>query len=125
MVVVMAVSTWVYRKSDGQYLRGGFYDPTFDPAIEATEQFQDADPHPDVRLQRGPGRRPATAPEIAAYDDAQATVAGDLSTQKLLLATVIFFTQRQNEVRTQPTQVLPALSAQAVRDGILTIYKGL
>jgi hypothetical protein len=30
-----------------------------------------------------------------------------------------------NELRTQPSTSFPALTAQAVRDGIVAIYKGL
>src|ERR1043166_1281551 len=67
----MATSTWVYRLADGMYLRGGFSDQSFDPATEGVDHFPDANPHPDVRPPKGPGRQPRTPAEIAAYDAAQ------------------------------------------------------
>ncbi len=69
----MAVSKWIYTKSTGQFTRGGFYDPPYDPESEGVVEFQDDDPNPDVRLDRFDpvrGKRPATAQEIAAYDAA-------------------------------------------------------
>lgn len=74
-----AVSRWVARRSDGVFLRGGYWEPTIDPVVEVLVLFSDSNPNPDVRLERwdgDKGKRPATAPEIAAYDatvlDAQA-----------------------------------------------------
>lgn len=90
----MAMSTWVYRKVDGQFLRGGFYDPTFDPAVESVVQFPDADPTPDVRLSRFDavlGKRLATAPELASYDAAVAdtTAAADVDANLVIRAAMI------------------------------------
>lgn len=65
----MAISTWVYRTSDNVFLRGGFYDPEHDPAVEGIVKFLDADPHPDVVLDRFDavtGKRRATAAEVLA-----------------------------------------------------------
>jgi hypothetical protein len=70
----MAISRWIFRLSDGQYLRGGFYDPDFDAATEALDEFPDADPHPDVRLHKGPGRQLRSQAELDAYDLAQRTM---------------------------------------------------
>jgi hypothetical protein len=87
----MAISKWVYTLATGQFTRGGFYDPPFDSATEGVVGFPDADPMPDVRLQRFDaerGKRPATADEIAAFDqsrlDAQAT--GEIQSNPQLVA---------------------------------------
>ncbi len=48
----MSHSRWVYRLADGMYVRGGFNDPEYDPSTEAVAEFQDADPHPNIREER-------------------------------------------------------------------------
>lgn len=44
---------------------------------------------------------------------------------KMIKAVTIYLMQRINELRTQPTTIFPALTAQEVRDGIIAIYKTL
>jgi hypothetical protein len=65
------VTRWVYRLSDGLFLYGGHYEPQYDPATQGVASLAD---HPNARTQRWDGSaiRAATAPEIAAYDDAAA-----------------------------------------------------
>lgn len=120
----MSISTWVYRKNDGQFLRGGFYDPPFDPSVEDVVLFQDADPHPDPRLQRFDatlGKRPATAPEVAAYDAAQldATAAGGVDTDRIIRAAMI--AALWQATGTQPT----APQVAAMRLKFIAAYKAL
>lgn len=87
----MAVSRWVYRKADGVFLFGGFYDAQPLDASAGVVEFSDADPHPDPRLQRfdaALGKRPATPQEIADYDAARkdAAAVDDVDDNKALSA---------------------------------------
>jgi hypothetical protein len=61
------VTRWVYRLSDGLFLHGGYYEPSYDPATQGVASL---DGHPNARTQRWDGAaiRAATAPEIAAFD---------------------------------------------------------
>jgi len=63
--------TWIYRLTDGQFLRGGWADPSFDPESEGRIELASA---PDYRVTRGSaeGARAATIEEIAAFDAAMA-----------------------------------------------------
>lgn len=99
------VARWLYRKSDGVFLQGGFYDVPIpliggvpDPAYGIAE-FGDAD-QPDPRLHRydpATGKRLATAPELAAQADADLTTQAALtSRQRDILATVALIVKRSN-----------------------------
>jgi len=69
-----AVATWVYRLSDGRFLRGGFFAPAYDPATEGVLVCPAG--HPDPRTARAApdaptGTRPATEAEVADFEAAQ------------------------------------------------------
>lgn len=121
-VVKVATSRWIYRLLDGVYLRGGFYDPGYDPTTESLDAFID-ERHPDPRTERGPGRRPATAQEITDYDAAQTDAQADavLTAAKVSAAFVIWHLNQHHAMTL-------ATVRQAVIDGraqIKTIYKAL
>ena len=42
----MAISTWVYDKTTGRFLYGGFYTPSFDSGTQAVAMFNDWHPDP-------------------------------------------------------------------------------
>ncbi|WP_447983776.1 hypothetical protein [Nitrospira sp. Nam74] len=63
------------------------------------------------------------ADQSAAALDTEATSRFDEN--KLLRATVTYLIQRLNEVRTQPAQTFPALTATQVRTAVIGIYKTL
>jgi len=114
----MAISKWIYRQTDDQYLRGGFYEPDYDPATEGVDQFLDADPHPNPRTERhkaGGGKRAATAQEITEYDtstlDTQAQVIYD--GDKALKALVLWLAP------------LAGRTPQQAKNEIIAIYKSL
>ena len=121
-----AESRWVYRLSNGQFLRGGFYAVTHDPATEGVVSLGER--HPDPRTERFDPvtkTRPATAPEIAAYDaeqlDAQAVASVD--TEKALKAIVVYMRTQLNVLRVAAG--MSALTAAEVRAGIIQAYKAL
>ena len=77
----MITTRWVYRQSDRLFLRGGFYIPDYDPAIEGLVELGER--HPDPRTERydptKPAKtRPATPAELASFDADQAD-AGSLA----------------------------------------------
>lgn len=121
----MATSKWVYRKSDGQYLRGGFYEPEFDPATEGVDEFPDHDPHPDLRLEKGPGRIKRSPSEIAIYDaqrsDSEASAT--INTNKTLLGTINYLIPVINELRS--LHGLPPLTVADVKNGLKDKLKQL
>jgi len=65
-------SYWVYRKRDGQFLRGGWYVPACDAETEGVLEIDDdADPHPSIERERfdaaaPTGRRRLNAEELTA-----------------------------------------------------------
>ncbi len=66
----MAINKWVYSLVDGRFLRGGFTEPDFDPAVEGVAEFLEEDVI-DTRLHRfdeTTGKRDATPEEITAAD---------------------------------------------------------
>lgn len=86
----MTRATWVYRKADNVFLRGGFSSMPYDPATEGAVEFGDSE-LPDRRLHRYDGvggKRLATAEELAAYDTAteDTRIAGELNESKLIRA---------------------------------------
>lgn len=110
----MAEHRWIYRLADGVFLRGGFCDLSFDPAIEGVVRFDDADPAPHVRTERADGAggtRPATGPEIAAFDAAQADtqVTARIDQDRILKALVIWLAQRFGIPPAQARQELLAI----------------
>jgi hypothetical protein len=117
-------STWVYTLATGIFTRGGFYDPTYDAATEGVVMFPDADPHPDVRLDRfdtETGKRPATDEEIAAYDaaafDAAALTAATSDPTRTALGLALYAAILQRS----PTEA----EQLALLDLAKTFYKGL
>lgn len=63
----MAISKWVYRLSDGIFVRGGSYDASYNPNVEGLVEFSEIDPHPNVILHRFDavlGKRLATPQEL-------------------------------------------------------------
>jgi hypothetical protein len=118
----------ICRRSDG-LIR--WWHPTDAPQdFNAGTEVLFAYPHgPDARGQRWDGAsslRDATAQESLDYDDLVKTrEAGTRVDDKVLKAVLTYLVQRLNELRTQPTTSFPALTAQTVRDAIVTIYKGL
>ncbi|SRR5216684_2992170 len=125
----MATSTWVYRQSDGLYLYGGFYQPTFDPVTQGSDTFPDAAPHPDPRLQRHDavkgGTRLATVSEIAAYDAMTHARLADPAGDKLILAVLLTILQYINTLRAASTPPLPPLTLTQVKTDILTMFNTL
>jgi|SRR5438128_2256530 len=116
-----------FRKSDGLFLGATRYDPM---SLDATTEVQIVVPDfPDPRLQRwdgSQGLRAATAQELAAYDATKVdTEAQGQVDDKVLRAVLAYLVQRLNELRTQPTTAFSPLTAQAVKDGIVAIYKTL
>jgi hypothetical protein len=120
----MAISKWVYALATGQFTRGGFFDPAYDPATEGVAEFEDAEPNPNPRLERFDatlGKRPATDTEIAAYDADQAdrTARANLDQQKAIRATVIWALTRILGTTPTPAQIDTA------RTQWLNIFKSL
>lgn len=65
-------------------------------------------------------------PAAAVPDTAQTNIAGQVfDSNKLLLAVTTYMIQRLNELRTQPAQSFPALTANQVRTAVIAIYKAL
>lgn len=58
-------------------------------------------------------------------DQAKTAEAAQRVDDKFTLATLIYVMKRINEVRTQPAQAFPALTAQDVRAGIAAEYRNL
>jgi len=119
-------SRWVYRLNDGTFIRGGYYDVTYDPATEGLVSLGER--HPDPRLERfdvTTKTRLATTEEVSAYDatqldtQAQATV----DTNKALLAVIVYARAQLNVLRVAAG--LPALSVAEVRAGVIAAYKAL
>lgn len=108
---------WVYRLSDTLFLRGGFSDPVFDQATEGVVVLPDERFPDPVRERCDPAapsrRRPATAQEIAAIEDARKDA--DIDQQKALRA----LAQATFELKTTDW------TAQQFRDRIKAIYRSL
>ena len=124
-----AEARYVYRQSDGMFLRGGYYDVEPDPATEGVVSLGER--HPDPRLERAdpasPTKtRPATAPEIAAYDaertDTEAQATADRN--KALKATLVCLRAQLNVLRAAPGP-LPALTLAELRQCVVDAYKAL
>jgi hypothetical protein len=111
----MAISLWVYRRSDGQFLRGGFYVPTFDLATDGVAEMPADAPHPDPRTQRwdsiASAVRNATAQEIAAYDTAQRQVAADRDgALDVVKTTIVWHLERELGRLPTPAEALAAFN---------------
>lgn len=116
----------IYDRASGLVLRASRMIREYDAATEAealTTRF------PDPRLERADGLggfRQATPQEVAEFDDARRSAeAGVHVDDKVIKAVLIYVVQKLNEVRTNPTQVLAALTATEVRQGVIEIHKTL
>jgi len=140
-MVTEMTSHYVYRKSDGRFLGGGFYDvqpplkeglpdpeghPTQVPDYDLYGVAEFNETHPDPRMERFDatlGKRPATAQEIAAYDADQlnrdaALTWDSVSGRAIRAATAAVFWQI--------TGALPTTQqANAMRTKFLTVFKAL
>lgn len=94
------VAKYLYRKSDGVFLGGGFYDPPLtDPVNFGIAEFPDAD-QPNLKRHRfdpTTGKRLATAQELADAAEADLTERSQrTSRQKDILATVAFIIRHKD-----------------------------
>lgn len=112
---------YIYRLSDGQFLRGTTLPLDFDPQTEAQQAYPEH-LRPDKRTERFDAtsetkKRAATTEEIQAWDDARAdwiaTTSFDSREAKLIKAVAIYFAQQAG---------IPLATARA---GILQIFKSL
>jgi hypothetical protein len=113
---------YVYRLSDGRFMRGlASLKPDYDPATEAVQEYTHQN-RPDTRLHRydatvSDKKRLATAQELADFDaerkDAEAVTRFDVNEAKMLKALAIWTAQKLG---------IPLATTRAE---ILTIYKGL
>ena len=98
----------------------------FDAATQAIVEVED---YQDPRLKKVVAGAVVdkTAQEIADQDAAALDVeaSNGFDQSKVLRATVTYLIQRLNELRTQPAQTFPALTAAQVRTAIIAIYKTL
>lgn len=120
-------SRWVYRKADGVFLFGGFYDAQPPDAAYDVVSFPDADPHPDPRLQRydpATGKRPATAAEIGAYDaERKDATAAWIDDDRLIQAVAQLDFEERQKLQVKAGQTL--LTAAQCKARIRAIYRGL
>ncbi len=111
---------YIYRLSDGQFLRGlKGNTPDYDPATEGLQTYDTA-ARPDLRTERYDAaspmqKRPATAQELADWDAARQTAReqAQFDEAKMLKAVAIWTAQRLG---------VPLATARAE---ILAVYRGL
>ena len=121
--------TYVYRLSDGLFLYGGSTTPTHDPATQgvvklavhpnrATDRY---DPSSETQI------RPATVPEIAAYDAEQKDAAAQavIDRDQRVLALAEYLRQELNTVRAALPTPLPNITRLQALAAIRTIWKSL
>lgn len=112
------VANWVYRISDGVFIQGGYFDPTFDPTTHGVVRLPEG-VSPNVRLERwdgDKGKRAATPAEIAAYDTDRVDAEADASLNTKAMRALA---QATFELKTT------AWTAQQFKDRIRAIFKSL
>lgn len=120
-----------YRLSDGQFLCVWPQRPDCDPATEGIQEFPQH-LRPDLRAERydaasATRKRPATAQELADYDDARTTSAAQrfVDTDPMFLAMGELIRREINDVRTSLPIPMPARTQQQIIDRFKTIYKAV
>jgi hypothetical protein len=97
---MVAIAKWIYRKSDGRFMRGGFVDPgVIDTNVYGVADFNDANqPSALDVFDANTGKRPMTPAEVAAFDLEDRTRAAQTESRRLDIVATVAVIVRSRDV---------------------------